>query len=219
MNEKRPYRMRKRAEAQNETRQRIVEATMQLHEEMGPRATTISAIAERAGVQRLTVYRHFPDETAVFQACTSHWLSLNPPPDPRQWEAITDPWARLRAALSAFFDYYGATERMWTASYRDVPEVPALQAPMSRFEDFVTEVADDLAKPLKSGRGKSKLVRLTVQHALSFPAWADLKRRGLKNPRLVDLVVLWLQGMVKQPSRGGGTYHGGGKSGKKGRRH
>jgi AcrR family transcriptional regulator len=69
---------------------------MQLHEEIGPRATTISAIADRAGVQRLTVYRHFPDETAVFQACTAHWLSLNPPPDPADWAGITDPRNRLR---------------------------------------------------------------------------------------------------------------------------
>jgi len=81
MSGKRPYQLKKRAMSREETRRKIVEATMHLHEEIGPRATTISAIAERAGVQRLTVYNHFPDETAVFQACTSHWLSLNPPPD------------------------------------------------------------------------------------------------------------------------------------------
>ncbi len=95
---KRPYRMRERAKSQEQTRLTIVEATMQLHEELGPRNTTITEIAKRAGVQRLTVYSHFPDETAVFQACTSHWLSLNPPPDPASWSSIEDPGLRFRAA-------------------------------------------------------------------------------------------------------------------------
>ena len=133
MAEKRKYQQKKRAEAQAETRQRIVEATMALHEEVGPRATTISAIAERAGVQRLTVYRHFPDETAVFQACTSHWLSLNPPPAPEDWADAATPGERRAAALAAFDAYYGRTRAMWAASHRDVEQVPALQGPMAEF--------------------------------------------------------------------------------------
>lgn len=190
--------MRKRAESQENTRRRIVEAAMQLHEEVGPRATTISAIADRAGVQRLTVYRHFSDETAVFRACTSHWLSLNPPPDPRSWEAIGDPWERLGTALSAFYDYYAATERMWTASHRDVAAVAALQKPMADFAAFVTEIADGLAKPLRPGPGRARPVKATVQHALAFLTWQDLQKRGLTNPKKVELVVAWLTGIVRK---------------------
>jgi len=198
MKEKRPYRMRKRAESQDETRRRIVDATMQLHEEVGPRATTISAIAERAGVQRLTVYRHFPDETAVFKACTTRWLSLNPPPDPQSWGAIADPWDRLQAALSAFYDYYAATERMWTVSHRDMAEVAALQGPMAEFAAFVRTVAEGLVKPLRAGKGRARAVRVTVQHALTFLAWADLHEWGLENPQKVKLVVSWLSGIVQK---------------------
>jgi len=189
--------MRKRAESQDETRRRIVDATMQLHEEVGPRATTISAIAERAGVQRLTVYRHFSDETAVFKACTTRWLSLNPPPDPQSWGAIADPWDRLQAALSAFYDYYAATERMWTVSHRDMAEVAALQGPMAEFAAFVNTVAGGLTKPLRAGNGRARAVRVTVQHALTFLAWADLHERGLENPQKVKLVVSWLSGILQ----------------------
>lgn len=103
---------------------------MKLHEEMGPRNTTIKAIAERAGVQRLTVYRHFPSDVEVFDACTSHWSSLNPPPDSRPWETIADPVMRAVVALSELYAYFSRTQGMWRVSYRDVGEVPALQAPM-----------------------------------------------------------------------------------------
>jgi AcrR family transcriptional regulator len=191
---KRPYRMAKRARSQDETRQRIIDAAMHLHEEIGPRATTISSIAERAGVQRLTVYRHFPDETAVFKACTTHWLSLNPPPDPGAWDDTADPWDRLQKALSAFYEYYSETERMWAVSYRDVASVAALQEPMAKFEALLLDVADRLARAVRAGRARSRLVRVTVQHALTFLAWKDLHDRGLNNDKKVELVLTWLAG-------------------------
>lgn len=193
---KRPYRMRERAKAQEETRHRIVEATMHLHEELGPRATTISAIAERAGVQRLTVYRHFPDETAVFKACTSHWLSLNPPPDPQNWQGVQDGAARLEKALRAFYAYYRRTQRMWTASFRDVEEVPALRGPMKAFSDFLASVAQDLARSLDAGAG-GKAVRVTIDHALYFPTWLHLDELGLPDRAKVQLVANWLTGVRK----------------------
>jgi AcrR family transcriptional regulator len=193
--EKRPYRLNARAKAQDETRRRIVEATMQLHEEIGPRATTISAIADRAGVQRLTVYRHFPDETAVFQACTAHWLSLNPPPDPSEWSGITDPRDRLRAALAAFYGYYSGTRRMWRVSFRDVEHVPALQGPMSEVASFMASVADGLLDAF-GGSGSESLLRATVQHVLHFPTWSDLEERGLTDSAKVNLVMAWLDGVL-----------------------
>jgi len=194
MNQKRSYKMRERAKSQEETRQRIVEATMKLHEEVGPRATTISAIAEKAGVQRLTVYRHFPDEAAVFQACTSHWLSLNPPPNPAEWADETDPREKLSKALSAFYRYYKATRRMWTVSFRDVADVPALQGPMEEFEGFVASVAKDIAASF--GSDENGQIAVTIKHAIVFPTWSDLDAQRLTNDAKIDLVSKWLEGLV-----------------------
>ncbi|GLQ55041.1 TetR/AcrR family transcriptional regulator [Devosia nitrariae] len=192
MSEKRQYRMRERAKSQEETRQRIVEATMHLHEEIGARATTISAIAERAGVQRLTVYRHFSDETAVFRACTSHWLHLNPPPDPAEWAGIADPVARLRTAFERFYAYYARTRRMWLVSHRDVADVPALQQPMAQFAEFVAGVGDGL---VFGPPGNRDAILATVRHALVFPTWQSLEDLGLDNPAKLDLVLGWVRGL------------------------
>lgn len=193
---KRRYRMRRRAESQETTRQRIVEATMRLHEEVGPRNTSISAIAERAGVQRLTVYRHFPDENAVFQACTAHWLALNPPPAPTAWSAIADPRKRLRAAIGAFHAYYARTWRMWTVAFRDVSEVPALQPPMAEFARFVDGVAEDVIAAF--GQAGNAAMAATIRHALRFPAWADLQDQGLDADAKLALVMAWLRGARRQ---------------------
>src|ERR671931_1795497 len=88
-NQRRPYRMKRRAELEELTRRRITESAVALHQELGPAQTSISAIADRAGVRRSTVYRHFPDEEALFRACSSYWRAVNPPPDPRAWAGIT----------------------------------------------------------------------------------------------------------------------------------
>lgn len=188
--------MSERARSQEETRQKIVEATMHLHEEIGARATTISAIAERAGVQRLTVYRHFPDETAVFQACTSHWLSRNPPPDPASWAGIGDALLRFRTAATAFCLYYASTSRMWATSHRDVTDVPALQGPMAEFAGFVATVAGDLAAAFAAEGEQARRLNVTIEHVLSFPTWHDLDRRGLDQRGKVELAEDWLSGIL-----------------------
>lgn len=188
---KRPYRLRERAKSQEETRRKIVEATMHLHEEIGPRATTISAIAERSGVQRLTVYRHFPDETAVFQACTAHWLALNPPPDPAAWSGIADPLARFAAAVSAFHSYFSRTRRMWTMSFQDVALVPALQGPMAAFGAYLDGVAAGLIAAFGTGVDMARIAP-TIRHVLQFQTWADLERQGLDERAKLALVTQWL---------------------------
>src|SRR5688572_3264532 len=108
----RKYEQRLRAERREETRQRIVEAAVALHEAVGGAGATISAIAERAGVERATVYRHFPDERSLFTACTRHYNAANPPPDPSPWHEIPAPETRLRVALAEIYAYYRRTERM-----------------------------------------------------------------------------------------------------------
>ena len=190
---RRPYRKQKRAISKEETRLRIVEATMRLHEEVGPRNTTISGIADRAGVQRLTVYRHFSDETAIFQACTAHWLSLNPPPNPIDWAEVADPRVRFRAAISAFYAYFSRTRAMWTVSFRDVTEVPALQAPMAEVAAFLAGVADDLIVAFGE-TGQTTHIAPTIRHALNFPTWSDLESQSLTDAEKVDLVTRWVCG-------------------------
>lgn len=193
---KRSYTMRKRAESKDETRLKIVEATVQLHEELGPRATTVSAIAERAGVQRLTVYRHFPDETAVFGACSSHWLSCNPLPDPGQWQHEEDGHARLAQALTALYCYYRCTAGMWSVLLRDEPEVPALQGPMAQFHGYIGAIADDLVRALAPPAAIKPAVAATVAHALAFPTWQSLDASGLDDSAMVATVGRWVGGLL-----------------------
>src|SRR3954463_1267820 len=117
--ETRKYEKKRRAELEAETRRRITETAVELHGTVGPARTSISAIAERAGVRRSTVYRHFPDEEALFTACSSHWGQENPPPDLSAWTAIEDPAERLRTALGELYVYYRRTERMMANLLRD----------------------------------------------------------------------------------------------------
>ena len=115
----RKYELKQRAESLAATRERIVEATVELHDALGPARTTISAIAERAGVQRLTVYRHFPDERSLFEACSGHWAAHNPAPDPSTWTAFDDPEERLGIALAEIYAFYRSTEGMTGNLLRD----------------------------------------------------------------------------------------------------
>lgn len=190
--QKRSYSMKRRAESQEATRARIVDALVELHEELGPRNATISAIAERAGVQRLTVYRHFPDEAELFEACTSYWLEQHPPPDPHDWSDVADVLGRCRAALGALYRYYRATERMWTVSFRDEAEVPALQGPMRAFRDHLDAIGADLLSALKPKR-RRKETAATVAHALQFSTWASLAAEDLSDNAAAALVMSWIK--------------------------
>src|SRR4051794_7398548 len=131
--QKRPYRMTKRAELEEQTRTRITESAVALHQELGPARTSISAVAARAGVRRSTVYRHFPDEAALFDACSSHWRAANPPPDPRAWAAIEDPAGRGTAAVAQPYAVFAPPGPMVTSLLRGEPPVPPLHHPLGGF--------------------------------------------------------------------------------------
>jgi AcrR family transcriptional regulator len=195
----RKYQLKRRAEQQARTRDRIVEAVMALHEELGPRNTTITAVAERAGVQRLTVYRHFPDEHALFQACTSRWLECNPPPAPQDWDGIAAPEARARAALGAVYAYYRRTEPMWSVSFRDESEVEALQGPMAAFREHLVLLRDDLLGAWRVDRARRRRLAISISHALEFATWRSLKDQGLRDGDIADLVVGWLRSAAGGP--------------------
>jgi AcrR family transcriptional regulator len=189
---KRRYTLKRRAEQQAQTRSRIVDAAMALHEELGPKATTISAIAERAGVERLTVYRHFPDDNSLFRACSSRFLELNPPPEPASWETTTDSVARVRAALLAVYRYYRRTESMWTRVYHDLEEVEALKRVMNDFDKYLARVRDDLMGALNPAPARRRELKAVLAHCLLFFTWQSLKRQSLSDAAMAGLVVQWL---------------------------
>jgi AcrR family transcriptional regulator len=187
---KRKYTLKQRAAQQRETREKIVDAAMALHEELGPAATTISALAERAGVQRLTVYRHFASDEELFGACTSKWFALNPPPDLTAVEA-DDAMARAHAFLLALYRYYRRTKKMWTGAYRDVEVVPALAGPMAAFDDSLVAAAKELADEL-APRPTQRL-RATLGHAAAFSTWRSLAKQGLGDRAMANTVCAWLR--------------------------
>lgn len=189
----RRYKLKERALSQQETRERIVRATVALHENPGPRATTISAIAERAGVQRLTVYRHFPDEEALFEACSSHWGAANPPPDPATWAAIKDPRRRALAAIIALYRYFRASQRMLASVLRDAPFVDVVEKSLKPYRAYLEVVADGLSIGLAAGANASG-VRVTLRHAVQFETWAMLTRNGLSDEAAAKLVLGWIDG-------------------------
>ncbi|MGD8577386.1 MAG: TetR/AcrR family transcriptional regulator [Thiohalophilus sp.] len=189
---KRKYQQKARAEQARETRQQIVEAAVKLHEKLGPAKTSIMAIAEEAGVQRLTVYRHFPDDAGLFEACTSHWLSMHPPPSVADAGDPVEPRAQTEKTLLAVYDYYRANERMWTGAYRDVDEVEALQEPMGRVEAYFDSMRDDLLANWKVPAKDKKQLSLSLRHCLRFTTWRSLKTESLSDKQMVKLVMNWL---------------------------
>lgn len=186
----RKYQLKRRAEQQDETRQRIVEAAMNLHQTVGLTRTSITAIAQQAGVERLTVYRHFPDEQALFTACSSHYQALNPLPEPSDWMHIGDSETRLRQALTEIYAYYQRTERMQIHLVHDLPDLPAMQPLMEPFIAYLSQVRDGLAQGWGTqGRIQEKLCAV-LAHALDFRTWyAFTREQFLPEDEVVALMV------------------------------
>ncbi|MGD9712183.1 MAG: TetR/AcrR family transcriptional regulator [Thermomicrobiales bacterium] len=185
---KRKYELKKRAERQDETRQRIVEAAVALHEQLGPSQTSISAIAERAGVGRPTVYRHFPDERSLFAACTTHYLDQHQVPEWERWRGVIDPRTRLRRGLVEIYRWYRETEQMSSVTFRDLPEVPALAEVLEpHFAGFAAARAI-----LSEGWSASNPVLLdaAIGHALDFSTWRSLARdHRIDDETVADLMT------------------------------
>jgi AcrR family transcriptional regulator len=171
---KRQYRLRKRAAEMDETRRRITEAAVELHGTVGPARTTMSGVAERAGVERHTVYRHFPTEAELFGACSAHYLGANPPPDPGPWRAIADPHERLASALNDIYAFYERTEPMFTNVFRDVDLVEALQPSVALVQGYLSQVTELLASGFRVRDERSCLVEAAIGHALNFHVWRSL---------------------------------------------
>ena len=191
----RRYRLQERAVSQAETRDRIVRATVKLHEELGPKATTISAIAKEAGVQRLTVYRHFPDDAALFQACSSRWFEENPRPDPTLWVEFADPHERAHTALLELYRYFRASRGMFTSVYRDDPMITDVESPLDPFRAYLEDIADDLCSHFTAKRATRRGLAATLRHAVRFETWASLADLGYADAAMADLVMAWIDGV------------------------
>ncbi|MDQ3282270.1 MAG: TetR/AcrR family transcriptional regulator [Acidobacteriota bacterium] len=184
---KRLYTKKLRAESEDATRQRIVEALVELHEEIGPAQTTISAVAERAGVQRLTVYRHFPDEPSMIRACSAHWAQLNPLPDLAP--SHDEPLRACRTTLLRLYGWYRGNAGMLTQITRDAERLPVVAEALAPFGEQLDRVAEQLDRYWNE---RSSHRRATLRHALEFSTWRSLDRITGSDRRSVAIVAGWL---------------------------
>jgi AcrR family transcriptional regulator len=174
----RRYRLRKRADTMEETRRRIAEAAVELHGSVGPARTTVSAIAERAGVQRQTVYRHFPTEADLYRACSQHFYEADRWPDLGGWRAIADPADRLAAALDELYAYYERNEATLTNVLRDETLVDALPPVLTEFWAYLDGAAGALAEGWDVRGGRRGVLVAATRHAVDFQTWRSLTRDG-----------------------------------------
>jgi AcrR family transcriptional regulator len=190
----RPYRKRRRAEQEERTRELITEAAVELHGTVGPARTTVSGIARKAGVQRATVYRHFPSEEAIFQACTAQYWARHPRPDPAGWAAVPDPGARLQRALTEMYRFYGEVEEMLEKTTRDAPLVESMRGAVNAFAGYL-ESATQVLRRGRPERGASrKRVAAAIGHALAFPTWQSLiRRQGLDQDDAVAVMAAMVE--------------------------
>src|ERR671929_2226624 len=195
---RRTYRKQARAASEAGTRQRIVEAAVALHLERGPAQTSINAIAERAGVNRVTVYRHFPDARTLLEACSAHARNLNPPPDLDRWRAIDDPRRRTEVALTQLYDYFRRTEAGWSNVLRDAELAPLVkELAEERRVAYLREARDVLLAAWPRRPARRALLRAVLGLAVDFRTWQTLCRRE----ELDDRTAVAL--MVRLASPGG----------------
>jgi AcrR family transcriptional regulator len=176
---KRSYNKRERARQEAETRLRITEAVMDLHRTVGPANTTVTEVAKKAGVGRMTVYNHFPTDYELIEACSTHWSEQNPLPDPTGWARVEDPDRRLDAALTELYAWFGQTEDMMGKVLRDAPIVPALGELMEeRWFALVGAMVDTLAAGRGARGGAARRVRAAIRTAVDFWTWRNLTVNG-----------------------------------------
>jgi len=181
--------MKRRAELEAQTRQRITESAVALHGTLGPAHTSMKAVAEHAGVPRSTVYRHFTDEETLFGACSAHWAMENPPPDVTSWEKVQDPDERLEIALPELYAFYRRAGGMIDKCLRDEAAVPIVGQLMGAYHQLMELIAEILMRG-RGLRGKARnRTRAAIAHAVAFPTWRQLTdEAGLKDEEAAELM-------------------------------
>ena len=195
---KRPYRKKRRAELEAETRRRITEAAVELHGTVGPARTSISAVADLAGVRRSTLYRHFPDEAALIGACSSHWAAANPIPEMAAWASIDNPDERLRTTLDELYAYYRRTEQMMDNLHRDELTMPLIAQHFAPYHEYMAALRDLLMRG-RSVRGRRRdEARAAVGHALAYTTWRSLTReQELTDDQATALMCALVEGATR----------------------
>jgi AcrR family transcriptional regulator len=191
----RAYRMGRRLESVEETRERIARATYELHATIGPAKTTISAVAERAGVQRHTVYHHFPDLNSLFQACTNHGMRVTRFPEPAPWRAIADPADRLRAGLAELYGYYRVNARLMSNILRDMP----MFADVGGDEEYLDRVGlmhATLTDSWAVTEAARPALEAAIGHAMAFETWRSLTEPGLSDDQAREMMVGFVIGIA-----------------------
>jgi AcrR family transcriptional regulator len=185
---KRKYELKKRAAEMAETHLRITEAAIELHGTVGPARTTLSAVAKRAGVERRTLYRHFPTEADLFEACSTHYFTANPFPDLDNWRAIRDPQQRLDRALNELYAYYERTEPMLSNALRDAELVDFARDAVAPLHAYLDEAADILTIGRRARGRRRQLLGGAVRHALAFSTWRSLSTNGIRRAEAATLM-------------------------------
>jgi AcrR family transcriptional regulator len=186
----RTYELKRRAERQDETRRRIVDAAVALHTTIGPSQTTIQAIAEKAGVTRPTVYAHFPDARSLFAACSGQVGETTPPPDPAPWRAIADPSERLERALTDVYAYYEQLEQLFDNVERDAPLMPVIAELKALRVQSIERARDVVLEAWQVDRAARRRVRQAIGHGLQFTTWRSLVReQGCSTREAVELMA------------------------------
>lgn len=193
------YHLKRRAERQEQTRRRIVQAAVKLHNSVGPAHTTDAAIAKAAGVTRVTFYRHFPDAPALFKACTAHGLEAWPPPDGRSWPRVASPAERLRFGLTELYAYYRTAGPGLAVIVRDSSLMPpGLASSPSRF-GVIQTAAEVLAEGWGVRGRRREVLRAAIGHAVSVSTWQSLvQQQRLSEAEAVELLVALVLGATER---------------------
>lgn len=193
--------MTRRAESQAETRRRITESAVALHGTVGPARTSMSAVAEHAGVRRSTLYRHFADEAALFEACSAHWAASNPPPDIGAWAAIAEPDQRLARALRELYEYYARNERVLENMLRDEQTMPVVRERFAAFHQFTAIMREVLMQGRRVRGAARRRVQAALGHAVAFSTWRSLvAEQGLTTAEAARLMRALVE-TAQRPAR------------------
>jgi AcrR family transcriptional regulator len=190
---KRKYELKQRAEEMARTHRRITEAAIELHGSVGPARTTMSAVAKRAGVERRTLYRHFPTEADLFAACSTHYVAANPWPDLASWQAIRDPHQRLARALDELYAHYERTEPMYSNVLRDAELVDFARDAVAPLLAYLDEAAEALTVGRRTRGRRRQLLKRALRHALAFSTWHSLTTNGVGRADAVKLVTALIE--------------------------